>query len=151
MGSVRYTIYDKALNVMYLAGWPQSETDGGFVQIVRYDQWSRSPKRAWLATLPNKDVSYTPNINYGGGTPGVLRAAGKYLFAAYGYGYIRVLDKIDGHYVGTIKPSVGSFSGGGGQIDGVYAMTATLLHNGDYVILEEDAGHNHIVEARWHP
>jgi len=37
------------------------------------------------------------------------------------------------------------------NVDAAYGMTATLRSNGEYVVLTENAGGNHIIMMRWRP
>jgi hypothetical protein len=73
------------------------------------------------------------------------------MFVCYGTGYVRVHDKDTGAYIGTLIPHLPGFDGGGGQVDAAYGMTATLRSNGEYVVLTENAGGNHIIMMRWRP
>ena len=60
-------------------------------------------------------------------------------------------DKDSGAYLGTIKPSLHGFGGGGGQVDITHGMTAYLRSNGEYILFTEDAGHNLVIITRWCP
>jgi hypothetical protein len=80
-----------------------------------------------------------------------MHACGKYLFVAYGYGYVRVQELNDGRYVGTIRPDINGFKGSGGCVDSDNALTVTLRQNEEYVIFLENAGWNQVMMFRWTP
>ena len=101
--------------------------------------------------MPLDDKTYTPETSYGGGGVQAISACGKYLFAAYGYGYIRVHALKDGGYVGTLRPDINGFKGSGGCVDSDNALNVTLRKNGEYVMFLENAGRNHVMMFRWTP
>jgi hypothetical protein len=121
--------------------------------LICFDHWSDPARRSprWSINLPLNDKSYTPDTGYGGGTPQAIFACGKYLFVAYGYGFIRVHRLEDGGYVGTLRPDINGFKGGGGCVDSDNALNVTLRANGEYVIFLENAGWNHVMMFRWIP
>ena len=80
-----------------------------------------------------------------------ISACGKYLFVAYGYGYIRVHRLKDGAYIGTLRPDINGFKGSGGCVDSDNALNVTLRKNGEYVLFLENAGRNHVMMFRWTP
>jgi hypothetical protein len=154
-GTIRSLTYDKASDTMWMGGshWP--EYNGGLVHICCYDHWKSAGGHArstsWNIRIPFNDTSYTPQTGSSGGTPLVMRIAGKYMFVCYGMGYVRIHDKETGAYIGTLIPHLPGYDGGGGQVDSAYGMTAMLRSNGEYVVLTESAGCNHIVMMRWRP
>jgi len=150
-GSIRKVVYDNAHNIMYIGGQAVASVEDGVIRLCRYDNWTGARSKVWDVTIPYDDKNYTPDTNYGAGRGLSVRQAGQYVFIQYGYGYIRVHDKDSGVYLGTIKPTLHGFSGGGGQVDITHGMTAYKRANGEYVLLTEDAGHNHIVMTRWRP
>jgi hypothetical protein len=80
-----------------------------------------------------------------------MQACGEYLFVAYGYGLVRVHRLDDGGYVGTIRPNINGFRGGGGWVDADNALNVTLRKNGEYVIFLENAALNLVMMFRWRP
>ena len=70
---------------------------------------------------------------------------------AYGYGYIRVHALKDGACIGTLRPDINGFKGGGGCVDSDNALNVTLRQNGEYVMFLESAGRNHVMMFRWTP
>lgn len=150
-GSIRKVVYDNANNVMYVGGQAVASLEDAVVRLCRYDNWTGSRTKVWDVTIPYEDKRYTPEVSYGAGRALSVRQVGQYVFIQYGYGYIRVLDKDSGAYLGTIKPTLHGFSGGGGQVDITHGMTAFKRKNGEYILFTEDAGHNHIVMTRWLP
>ena len=150
-GSLRKVVYDPKNDLMYLGGQSRGSVEDAVVRLARYDHCSGARTKVWDVTIPYEDKSYTPETSYGAGRALSVRQAGQYLFIQYGYGYIRVHDKDTGAYLGTIKPSLHGFNGGGGQVDITHGMTAYQRANGEYIILTEDAGHNLIIMTRWCP
>ena len=150
-GSIRKVVYDTKNDSMYVGGQAVSSVEDAVVRLCRYDKWSSTRTKAWDVTIPYEDKNYTPEISYGAGRALSVRQTGQYVFIQYGYGYIRVHDKETGASLGTIKPTLHGFSGGGGQVDITHGMTAYKRTNGEYIIFTEDAGHNHIVMTRWRP
>ena len=150
-GSIRKVVYDSRNDSMYIGGQSVGSVEDAVVRLCRYNHWTGARTKAWDVSLPYEDKSYTPETSYGAGRALSVRQTGQYVFIQYGYGYIRVHDKDSGAYLGTIKPSLHGFNGGGGQVDITHGMTASQRANGECVILTEDAGHNHIVLTRWCP
>jgi hypothetical protein len=150
-GSVRKVVYDTKHDIMYVGGQKEGSVEDAVVRLCRYDNWSGARFKVWDVTIPYEDESYTPEISYGAGRALSVRQAGQYVFIQYGYGYIRVHDNKSGAYLGTIKPSLHGFNGGGGQVDITHGMTAYLRSNGEYVLFTEDAGHNLVIMTRWCP
>ena len=150
-GSIRKVVYDNAHNIMYIGGQSAGTVEDAVVRMCRYDNWTGARTKVWDVAIPYEDKSYTPETSYGAGRALSVRRAGQYVFIQYGYGYIRVHDKDSGAYLGTIKPTLHGFSGGGGQVDISHGMTAYKRKNGEYILFIEDAGHNHIVMTRWLP
>ena len=150
-GSLRKVVYDTHNDILYLGGQSVGSVEDAVVRLCRYNRWTGARTKAWDVTIPYDDKSYTPETSYGAGRALSVRQTGQYVFIQYGYGYIRVHDKDTGAYLGTIKPSLHGFNGGGGQVDLTHGMTAYQRANGEYVILTEDAGHNLIVMTRWCP
>ncbi len=150
-GSIRKVVYDNAHNIMYIGGQSVGSVEDAVVRLCRYDNWTGVRTKAWDVTIPYEDKRYTPEISYGAGRALSVRQAGQYVFIQYGYGCIRVHDKDSGAYLGTIKPTLHGFSGGGGQVDITHGMTVYKRKNGEYILFTEDAGHNHIVMTRWLP
>ena len=148
---IRKVVYDTTNNIMYVGGQAVGTVEDAVVRLCRYNNWTGARTKAWDVTIPYEDQSYTPDTGYGAGRAYSVRQTGQFVFIQYGYGYIRVHDKDTGVYLGTIKPSLHGFNGGGGQVDITHGMTAYKRTNGEYVILTEDAGHNHIVMTRWCP
>ncbi len=139
-------------DTLITSGSPDSEENATNL-LVCFDHWSDAAKRTqrWSIKIPFNDKSYTPDTNYGGGSPQALFACGKYLFVGYGYGYIRVHSLNDGTYVGTLRPNINGFKGGGGCVDSDNALNVTLRRNGEYVMFLENAGRNHVMMFRWTP
>ena len=133
-------------------GTPDSE-ENVCKLLVCYDHWADAAKRKvrWSIEVPLDDKSYTPETGYGGGGVQAIAACGKYLFAAYGYGLIRVHALADGAYVGTLRPNVDGFKGSGGCVDSDNALNVTLRSTGEYVMFLENAGRNHVMMFRWTP
>ncbi|MDG3004374.1 hypothetical protein [Paludisphaera mucosa] len=121
--------------------------------FVCYDDWTDATKRKvrWSVKVPLDDKMYTPETSYGGGGVQAISACGEYLFAAYGFGYIRVHALKDGGYVGTLRPDINGFKGGGGCVDSDNALNVILRKNGEYVMFLENAGRNHVMMFRWTP
>jgi hypothetical protein len=71
-------------------------------------------------------LSTTPSTrraqNYGGGQAKAFRQVGDYLFFAYGYGHVRVLNKTDGTLVETLTQNVNGWKGTAGQLDAAYGL-----------------------------
>ena len=150
-GSLRKVVYDPKNDIMYLGGQASGSVEDAVVRLCRFDRWTGVRTKVWDVTIPYEDKSYTPETSYGAGRALSVRQTGQYVFIQYGYGYIRVHDKDSGAYLGTIKPSLHGFKGGGGQVDITHGMTAYLRSNGEYVIFTEDAGHNLVIMTRWCP
>lgn len=150
-GSIRKVVYDNTKNIMYIGGQTTGSVEDAVVRLCRYDNWTGARTKVWDVTIPYEDKSYTPETSYGAGRGLSVRQAGQYVFIQYGYGYIRVHDKDSGTYIGTIKPTLHGFAGGGGQVDISQGMTVYKRKNGEYILFTEDAGHNHIVMTRWIP
>ncbi len=150
-GSLRKVVYDTRNDIMYLGGQSSGSVEDAVVRLCRYDNWSGDRTKIWDVNLPYEDKSYTPETSYGAGRALSVRQVGQYVFIQYGFGYIRVHDKDSGAYLGTIKPSLHGFNGGGGQVDITHGMTAYLRSNGEYVLFTEDAGHNLVIMTRWNP
>ena len=148
---IRKVVYDTTYNIMYVGGQAGGTVEDAVVRLCRYNNWTGARTKAWDVTIPYDDQRYTPDTNYGAGRAYSVRQVGQYVFIQYGYGYIRVHDKDTGDYLGTIKPSLHGFNGGGGQVAITHGMTAYERANGEYVLLNEDAGHNHVVMTRWCP
>lgn len=145
--------YDSDEDVMYLTGDNPGEEWGTFLKIKRFNNWLGGNRvSSFTATVPYNDTQYTPDLNYGGGQAIAFSVAGDYMFVLYGYGHIRVLDKTDGHLVGTLVQSVANgWRGSAGQVDADYGMTATKLSNGEYILLFENAAWANIMIQRWCP
>jgi hypothetical protein len=105
----------------------------------------------WDVAIPLNDTQYTPGIGYGGGGARSMRQAGDYLFLAYGYGHVRILNKADGTLVGTLTQNVNGWTGTAGQIDASYGLTAHTRANGEYILLIENASWGNITMYRWNP
>ncbi len=152
-GSLRRSIYQPATDIMYLGGRAEGSVEDGVPRIARYDRWSKAKQatKRWEASLPIDDKSYTPETSYGGGTPLCLGVAGDYVFVAYGYGIVRVINADSGKLVGTLYPNNGGHKGGGGEIDASYGMSVMKRKSGEYVVLLESASHNHSTMVRWTP
>ena len=152
---LRSLTYDKATDTMYLGGGIYSQDGSGSPHLCRFDHFKGASGHArvtrWDIHIPSNDTSYTPQTGYGGGTATVVRVAGKYVFICYGMGYVRIHDRNTGNYVGTLIPHLPGFDGGGGQVDAAYGMSVRLRSNGEYVVLTENAGGNHIIMMRWKP
>jgi hypothetical protein len=149
----RRVYYDSDEDVMYIAGdEPEGEWDT-FLKIRRLDNWSSGNRRPrFTSVLPLNDYQYTPGINYGGGMPNSFTVAGDYMFVLYGYGHVRILNKSDGSLTGTLVQDVANgWHGSDGQVDAPYSMTVTKRHNGEYVILFENAAWANIMMQRWCP
>jgi hypothetical protein len=127
--------------------------EGVWNLVIRYDHWSDASRRTkrWTVKLPLNDKSYTPEVNYGGGSPEAIQACGNYIFVAYGFGLVRVHRLNDGSYVGTIRPDINGYRGGGGWVDSDNALNVTKRKNGEYVIFLENAALNHVMMFRWMP
>ena len=150
-GSVRKVVYDTKNDIMYIGGQSGGSVEDAVIRLCRYNNWTGTRSMAWDVTIPYEDKSYTPETSYGAGRALSVRQTGQYVFIQYGYGYIRVQDKDSGAYLGTIKPSLHGFNGGGGQVDITHGMTAHQRANGEYVLFTEDAGHNLVIMTRWCP
>lgn len=151
-GRLRRLFYIPNEDLLIAGGSPGTDENACNV-LVCFDQWSDGAKRKerWSQQLPLDDMTYTPDTGYGGGAPQALFACGKHLFVAYGYGYVRVHGLGDGAYVGTIRPDINGFEGGGGTVDSDNALNVTLRSNGEYVVFLENAGRNHVMMFRWTP
>ena len=150
-GSLRKVVYDPKNDIMYLGGQAGGSVEDAVVRLCRFDTWTGARTKVWDVTIPYEDKSYTPETSYGAGRALSVRQTGQFVFIQYGYGYIRVHDKDSGGYLGTIKPSLHGFTGGGGQVDITHGMTAYLRSNGEYILFTEDAGHNLVIMTRWCP
>lgn len=148
---LRRLFYIPGEDVMIAGGSPDTE-ENACNMLICFEHWSDSARRTkrWTIHLPLNDKSYTPNTGYGGGAPLAMQACGKYLFVAYGYGLIRV-HRLDGSYVGTLRPDINGFKGSGGCVDSDNALNVTLRKNGEYVMFLENAGLNHVMMFRWAP
>jgi len=151
-GRLRRLFYIPGDDVLIAGGSPGTDADACNL-IVRFDRWSDPARRTrrWSIDLPLNDTSYTPEVGYGGGTPLAMAACGEYLFVAYGYGFVRVHRLEDGGYVGTLRPDINGFKGGGGTVDSDNALNVALRGNGEYVVFLENAGRNHVMMFRWTP
>ncbi|WP_435011470.1 hypothetical protein P12x_002782 [Tundrisphaera lichenicola] len=149
---LRRLYYIPGDDVLMTGGSPETE-ENACNFIICFDHWSDPVRRTkrWSIHLPHNDKSYTPDTSYGGGSPLAMQASGKYLFVAYGYGLIRVHRMADGGYVGTLRPDINGFKGGGGCVDSDNALNVTLRKNGEYVLFLENAGLNHVMMFRWMP
>lgn len=149
---LRRVFYVPDEDTLIAGGSPDSEENVCNL-FVCYDNWSNEAIRKvrWSVKVPRDDKAYTPEFSYGGGGVQAIAATGKYLFAAYGYGYIRVHTLKDGSYVGTLRPNINGFKGSGGCVDSDNALNVTLRKNGEYVLFLENAGRNHVMMFRWTP
>lgn len=149
---LRRLFYIPGDDVLITGGSPGTE-ENACNFLVCFDRWSDQARRTrrWSINLPLNDKSYTPDTGYGGGSPLAMQASGKYLFVAYGYGLVRIHRINDGGYVGTIRPDINGFKGGGGCVDSDNALNVTLRRNGEYVMFLENAGWNHVMMFRWNP
>ena len=149
---LRRLFYIPGEDVLIAGGAPKSE-ENVVNLLVCYDNWSDASKRKqrWSIKVPLDDKNYTPETSYGGGAVQAISACGKYLFLAYGYGYIRVHTLQDGVYIGTLRPDINGFMGSGGCVDSDNALNVTLRSNGEYVMFLENAGRNHVMMFRWTP
>ena len=149
---LRRLFYIPTEDVLIAGGSPKSEENVCNL-LICYDNWSDAAKRKerWSIKVPLDDKSYTPETSYGGGGGQAISACGKYLFMAYGYGYIRVHALVDGAYIGTLRPDINGFKGSGGCVDSDNALNVTLRQNGEYVMFLENAGRNHVMMFRWTP
>jgi hypothetical protein len=149
---LRRLFYMPDVDRMIAGGALGTEQDAWNV-VVCYDQWSDGTRRTrrWTIRLPLNDSSYTPETSYGGGAPQAMQAYGDYLFVAYGYGLVRVHRLDDGSYVGTIRPAINGYQGGGGWVDSDNALNVTRRKNGEYVLFLENAALNHVAMFRWTP
>ena len=149
---LRRLFYIPDEDVLIAGGSPQSEENVCNL-LICYDNWSDAAKRKerWSIKVPLDDKMYTPETSYGGGGVQAISACGKYFFMAYGYGYIRVHALVDGAYIGTLRPDINGFKGGGGCVDSDNALNVTLRQNGEYVMFLENAGRNHVMMFRWSP
>jgi hypothetical protein len=149
---LRRLFYIPGEDVLIAGGAPESE-ENVVDLLICYDNWSDASKRKqrWSIKVPLDDKNYTPETSYGGGAVQAISACGKYLFLAYGYGYIRVHTLQDGVYIGTLRPDINGFMGSGGCVDSDNALNVTLRSNGEYVMFLENAGRNHVMMFRWTP
>ncbi|MBD2766627.1 T9SS type A sorting domain-containing protein [Hymenobacter sp. BT664] len=142
---------DEDTDCLYLIASLTTDRDGDNKYIRCIQNWNTSPSEKWIANVPFNDLQYTPEINYGGGRVVAIRVAGDYLFAAYGYGHIRILNKSTGSLVGTITQNMNGWIGGEGQVDAKCGINVFKRSNGEYVILFENAGMGNIQMHRWCP
>jgi hypothetical protein len=150
----RRSVYDEAADRMYLLGSPLSvnNDDDGVNRVACFADWSKSTRSmVWDTAIPLNDTQYTPGIGYGGGGARTMRQAGDYLFLAYGYGHVRVLNKTDGTLVGTLTQNVNGWKGTAGQIDASYGLSVHKRTNGEYALLIENASWGNITMYRWNP
>lgn len=148
----RRLYYDSDSDVMYIAGDVIKGNWGSFSHIRRFNNWAKGNRTSsYTVTLPYEDQSYTPDLSYGGGDPTAFSVAGEYMFVLYGYGHVRIINKNDGSLVGTLRLNVNGITGGPGQVDASYGMTVTKRHDGEYILLLENAGWANIMMQRWCP
>ncbi len=149
---LRRLFYIPSEDVLITGGSPGTDENACNL-LVCFDRWSDPAKRTrrWSIDLPLNDKAYTPDTGYGGGAPQAICARGKFLFVAYGYGYIRVHRLADGGYVGTLRPDINGWKGSGGCVDSDNALNVTLRANGEYVLFLENAAWNHVMMFRWMP
>ncbi len=151
-GRLRRLFYVPKDDVLITGGSPGTDENACNL-LIAFDRGSDPSRRVrrWSINLPLDDKTYTPETGYGGGAPQALSARGEYVFIAYGYGLIRVHRLDDGRYVGTIRPDIQGFKGGGGCVDSDNALNVSLRTNGEYVLFLENAGRNHVMLFRWTP
>jgi hypothetical protein len=148
----RRLVYDSDADVMYMAGDVKDGNWGSFLRVKKFTDWSKGNRRAsYTAELPYRDKEYAGNSNYGGGDPITFSVAGGYIFIGYGMGHVRILTKVDGKLVGTLRQNVNGWKGSDGQVDAAYGMTVALRKNGEYVVLFENAAWANIQMYRWCP
>ena len=80
-----------------------------------------------------------------------MRQSDPYLFLAYGYGHVRILNKSNGALVGTLTQNVNGWTGTAGQIDASDGLTVHKRANGEYAVLIENASWGNITMYRWNP
>ncbi len=149
---LRRLFYLPGEDVLITGGSPGTDENACNL-LICFAYWSDPSRRSrrWSLNVPLNDRSYTPDTGYGGGAPQALFARGKYVFVAYGFGYVRVHRLNDGGYVGTLRPDINGFRGSGGCVDSDNALNVTLRGNGQYVLFLENAGWNHVMMFRWMP
>lgn len=149
---LRRLFYLPAEDALITGGSPQTEENVCDL-LICYDFWSDAAKRKqrWSIRVPLDDKEYTAETSYGGGGVQAISAVGNYLFMSYGYGCIRVHALSNGAFVGTLRPNINGYKGGGGCVDSDNALNVTLLSTGEYVMFLENAGRNHVMMFRWTP
>ena len=143
--------YDEATDCQYLIASKNIEADGDNKYIRCIQNWSTTPKEKWTVSVPFNNIQYTPGTNYGGGRVIAIDVAGDYVFLAYGYGHIRILNKLTGALVGTLTQNMNGWIGTEGQIDAKCGLNVTKRSNGEYVVLFENATMGNIQMHRWTP
>ena len=141
--------YDQATNCQYLIASKNTDADGVNKYIRCIQNWNTTPTEKWSVRVPFNNLQYTPQTNYGGGRVLAIDVAGDYVFLAYGYGHIRILDKHTGLLIGTLAQNVNGWIGTEGQIDAKCGLNVTKRSNGEYVILFENATMGNIQMHRW--
>lgn len=148
----RRLVYDSDADVMHIAGDVKDQNWGSFLRVKSLPNWSVGNRTSsFTAELPYQDKEYAGNSNYGGGQPASFSVAGDYIFILYGVGHVRILNKVDGSLVGTLRQNVNGWKGSDGQVDAAYGMTVTLRKSGEYVVLFENAAWANIQMYRWCP
>ncbi len=127
---------------MFLAGYTpdRAAPEGAWktlgTTIVRYDNWSKEPKKIWeIPTIFEWKNAVNKRV-----TPASMSHAGELFFVIDGItAVISVHNKATGDKIATVSPGpeVGGFSG---WIDIPYGMNSMQRKDGEYLIIAEEDG-----------
>jgi len=143
--------FDETIDCAYIIASSLYDADGENKFIRCIQNFNTTPTEKWTIGVPFNDTQYTPETNYGGGRVLAIRVAGDYVFLAYGYGHIRILNKLTGALVGTLTQNMNGWIGTEGQVDAKTGLNVTKRSNGEYVIFLENATMGNIQMHRWNP
>lgn len=143
--------YDDTSDCMYLIASKLTDSDGDNKYIRCIQNINSTMSEKWTVAVPFNDANYIPGANFGAGKVNAIYVAGDYVFLAYGYGHIRILNKLTGALVGTLTQNANGWVGTEGQIDAKCGLNVTKRSNGEYVILFENATLGNIQMHRWNP
>ncbi len=160
--SIYRMVYDDKNDRMFLGGFTKDNPDPkgawGLVgtEVIRYDNWSRSPRLVSRSKLPFKTwEGGAPNAMI---MPKAMDVAGDYIFVVYVWEdgqrgarpAVKVFNHKDGKFVGNLRPgrAIGAKHG---WVDIPYAISAMRRANGEYVVLVEEDGFAKLTMYRWKP
>ena len=147
--------YYPETDMMLLGGYtgklpkPADAREWGIVgtELVRYDNWTKSPKLRWRIGLP-----YQPNR--GGHQTAAIKSAavaGDYVFLIRSSDARVFVHRLEnGGFVTTLQPGP-EVGGHCGLIDIMHGMNVTKRANGEYVVIIEDDDNAKNILIRWKP